>query len=90
MQDQCPAPQKGKCKFCGARILWFTTQNDKRIALDPEPVRLPPDSHYVIGKGNVACQIADCLAYTVHASHCETQRREYVRHFEEVTCDTVK
>ena len=30
-------PEYGTCKGCGARIIWATTEDGKRIPIDPKP-----------------------------------------------------
>ena len=42
---------EGRCKACGARLLWFLTPRSKRMPFDPEGVRralrdagVPPDT----------------------------------------------
>jgi hypothetical protein len=35
-------PGPGKCKGCGAAILWITTVNGKAMCCDPDPLSIVP------------------------------------------------
>ncbi len=43
------------CRSCGARILWATTTNDRRIPIDADPV---PDGNLVLTYPSPAAALA--------------------------------
>jgi hypothetical protein len=55
----------GECRACGARILWVSTPNDKRMPLDHEPER-----RFVIDAGKNPMQARQRNVYTCHLDTC--------------------
>lgn len=58
--------EAGTCRHCGKRLLWVSTQNDKRIALDHEAV----DRLYVLESGTAPMVAKQRNVYTCHFDTC--------------------
>lgn len=57
--------EAGTCKKCGARLLWVSTQNDKRMPLDHEPER-----RFVLDSGKAPMVGRLRNTYTCHLETC--------------------
>lgn len=65
------------CESCGATILWGLTKNDKRIPLDPVPVKNGnldvqpmPENPEVVGRALYVKPDPDVERYVTHYATC--------------------
>lgn len=69
-------PEQSRCKSCGAMMRWVTSENDKAVPLDAEPVAdgnivLVDGLAHFLKKGETSSMFGDGKRYKSHFATCE-------------------